>query len=143
MFQNPLHAHATGIKGKNNPVDWRFSYLRHTSRVAQDRISNPLKSINSLRTCSSHHAALFAHLDWLPICVDVRGFTVCLLICSAIPSIQTLLLSFMALCWLGWVLSFFPPFLGPFLLFWDQMARGTEAPLLSGRLCEKRLSSLM
>lgn len=59
------------------------------------------------------NAALFAASDWLPICGNVRGFTVCLLICSAFPSIQTLLLSFTAVCWLGWVFFFF------FFLSWD------------------------
>lgn len=113
-FDKTSHAHTTRIKFKIIPWIDVFHACATRLRVVQDRISNPLNSINSLRTCSSDHAALFADLDWLPFCVSVRGFTVCLLICSAIPSIQTLLLSFMTVCWLGWVLFFFSPFPGTF-----------------------------
>lgn len=100
-------------------------FVHFSSGAGQNFHLNP----SSLQTCPSDPEALFADLDCLPICVNL--LYVCLSGQLSHLFKHCSFLLWLCACWAG----FFFSFLGPFLLFWDQMARGhgsasfVQAPL--------------
>lgn len=103
----------------------------------------PAKSADGLRTRTHVHGFICRTRLASNLCVNVRLYCMfAYLFSHPIYSNSTPFHLRGCVCWLG---SFFFPFFQDLFCYFggDQMARGTEAPLLSGCSCERRLSSLM